>query len=640
MPNEPTAPDRPVTIFLSYAREDEPQARRVAAALEHCGFTVWWDGLIEGGAAFAKSIADALDAADAVVVLWSANSVASDWVRDEAATGRERHRLVPLSLDGSKPPLGFRQYQVIKLAHWRGRRNAPEIDAICRAVRAVLGAPSEAGPSPRAPVSRRGLLIGGTAATALVAAGGAAWLARDRGLFGSGADPLSIAVLPFRNLSGDRAQDYFSDGLTEEVRTALTRISALRVLAATSSETADEQKGSPKTIAADLGVDYLLTGSVQRAADMVRIGVDLADGRTGFSRWSQSVDRKLTDIFAVQSDIARMVAEAMSVQVATQEPAPGGTRNVAAYEHYLQGRSLYNLAKDQASDRAALTHFELAIAADPNFALAHAARSRSLASIAVQYAKGDELKPLYAQSIDAARRAVELAPNLAEGHLALGYVLFTGKLDVRGARPSYERAYELGRGNADIDLLYASYCSRAGRPRAATAAIEQAVTLDPLNPRVHRAAGSVAYAARRYSDAIAPARRALELNPKITNAHGIIGSSLLQLGRLDEAKREFEVEPTQFYHLSGLAIIAWRQGDKAKAQQWFDKLVADLGDSAVYQQAEVLAQFGRTDDAIARLERARQVGDSGLVYLATDPLLDPLRRQPKFALLLKQLNQG
>ena len=268
--------------------------------------------------------------------------------------------------------------------------------------------------------------MGGTAAAALAAAGGAAWLAIDRGLFGGGADALSIAVLPFRNLSGDRAQDYFSDGLTEEVRTALTRIRALRVLAATSSETADEQKGSSKTIAANLGVGYLLTGSVQRAADTVRIAVELADGSTGFSRWSQSVDRKLTDIFAVQSDIARMVAEAMSVQVATQEPAPGGTRNVAAYEHFLQGRSLYNLAKDEASDRAALTHFELAIAADPNFALAHAARSRSLASIAAQYAKGDQLKPLYAEAIAAARRAVELAPNLAEGHLALGYTLLPG----------------------------------------------------------------------------------------------------------------------------------------------------------------------------------------------------------------------
>ena len=145
MPNDPTAPERPATIFLSYSREDGPQARRVAAALEHCGFTVWWDGLIEGGAAFAKSIAEALDTADAVVVLWSANSVASDWVRDEAATGRERHRLVPLSLDGSRPPLGFRQYQVIKLSRWRGRRNAPEIEAICRAVRAVAGGKKRGG---------------------------------------------------------------------------------------------------------------------------------------------------------------------------------------------------------------------------------------------------------------------------------------------------------------------------------------------------------------------------------------------------------------------------------------------------------------------------------------------------------------
>ena len=327
------------TLFLSYAHADESDARRLAAALQNAGYTVWWDAMVEGGAAFSKSITDALDTADAVLVLWSARSIESDWVRDEAAEGRDRHRLVPLSLDGSPPPLGFRQYQTIDLSHWRGRRAAPEFRAIERAIGAVAGHPVapavERGPA----ISRRALVLGGTAAATAVAGGGA-WLAWDNGLLGGGPVSLSVAVLPFRNLSGDKAQDYFADGLTEEVRTALTRIGALRVLAATSSERAGENGENLRTVAADLGVRYLLSGSVQRASELVRISVDLVDGRTGFSRWSQRVDRRLADIFAVQSEIAAMVARAMSVQVETARPAPGGTTNVAAYEHFLQGRAL------------------------------------------------------------------------------------------------------------------------------------------------------------------------------------------------------------------------------------------------------------------------------------------------------------
>lgn len=634
MADQSRASDKAVTLFLSYARDDEPSARRLANALEHRGYTIWWDALIEGGAAYSRSIAEALETADAVLVLWSARSIESDWVRDEAGQGRERHRLVPLSIDGSMPPLGFRQYQVIDVSRWHGRRNAPEIASIERAIEAVLGDGQTTRAKPSVPMSRRTLMIGGWAA-GVALAGGGAWFAWDRGLFGGGSAPLSIAVLPFRNLSGDRSQDYFSDGLTDEVRTALTRIQSLKVLAGTSSEKAQEHGDDPKAVAANLGVGFLLSGSVQRAADTVRIAMDLVDGHTGFSRWSQSVDRKLTDIFAVQSEIARMVAQAMSVQVATAEPAPGGTTNVDAYENYLQGRSLFNLARDETTDRAALAHFEAAIADDPKFALAYAGRSRSLAVIAGEHAKADEIKPLYSEAMAAARRSIELAPDLADGHLALAYVLFAGKLDIRGAWPSYQRAYRLGYGNADIALLYALYCSRAGRPAEAKAAVERAVLLDPLNPRAFRAQGSVAYAARRYADALPSLRRALQLNPKMDFAHSLAGNSLLGLGRTADALKEFEAEPEAQFRLTGLAIARGRMGNRVGAEKAFADLQSEVGDAAVYQQAEVLAQWGRADEAFAKLARAREVGDSGLTYAATDVMLDPLRRDQRFARLIK-----
>ncbi|HEX6741724.1 MAG TPA: TIR domain-containing protein [Sphingomicrobium sp.] len=636
--DEPSEANKGATLFLSYARADEPQARRLAAALQQAGYTVWWDALIEGGATFSKSIAEALDSADAVLVLWSARSIESDWVRDEAAQGRERHRLVPLSLDGSHPPLGFRQYQVIDLTHWHGRRAAPELRAIERAIAALVGgAPPAAAPA-RTTVSRRGLLLGGTA-TAAVLGGGGAWLAWEKGWIGGGDEMFSIAVLPFRNLSGDKAQDYFSDGLTEEVRQALTRIRALRVLASTSTALAGKAQGDPRAIARALGVAYLLSGSVQRSGDIVRIATDLTDGRTGFSRWSQSVDRQLTDIFAVQSEIARLVAQAMSVQVATSDPAPGGTHVVAAYEHYLRGRALFNLSRDEATDRQALAHYDLAIAADPKFALAHAWRSRSLSGIAGEYAKAEQLRALYADAIAAARAAVELAPDLPDGHLALGYATFTGRLDLRRAWPSYQKAYELGRGDADVASFYALYCSRAGRGAEAREAVQRAVTLDPLNPRAFRAQGSVAYAARRYADALPPLRRALQLNPKMTYAHALVGSALLGLGRADEALKEFEAEPEAQFRLSGLAVVRHRLGNQAAADKAFAELQSQVGDSALYQQAEVLAQWGRTAEALGRLDRARQVGDSGLIYVWSDPLLDPLRKDARFRSFLNALNR-
>jgi len=355
--------------------------------------------------------------------------------------------------------------------------------------------------------------MGGTAAAAVLAGSGT-FVAWQSGLIGvDKAKDRSIAVLPFKNLSGDPSQSYLSDGLTEEIRSALARNLGLMVLAATSSNTVRGMTGDAVAIARKLGVTYLLEGSVQRAGDIVRVSTELTDGRTGFSEWSQQVERRLGDIFAFESEIARLVSGALSVQMATDAPAAGGTRSVEAYEAYLRGKALYNLAKDEPTDREAKADFEIAIAADPKFALAHAALSRSLSSIAAAYAQASELKGIYAQAIDEARLATAIAPTLAEGHLALGYALFSGRLDVRGARPSYGKAYQYGRGDADIVLLYAAYMARTRRFKEARDAIDRALALDPLNPRTHRAAGSIAFASRRYAYAITQGQRALELNP-------------------------------------------------------------------------------------------------------------------------------
>lgn len=613
-------------VFLSYAHGDQSQAQRLAAALQQAGYTVWWDALIEGGTRYAETIDEALQSVDAVLVLWSKNSIGSDWVRDEAAQGRDRHRLVPLSLDGTQPPIGFRQIQTIDISRWR-RGPLPQLEAIQRAIATAAGQDVVPLASARAARFSRRQMIAGGATAAVAAVGVGAWRI---GLFGGARGANTIAVLPFKNLSGDPAQAFLSDGLTEEIRAALARNLGLTVLAETSSNAVKNMTGDAVAIARQLGVTYLLEGSVQRSGNVVRVGTDLTNGRTGFSEWSQQVDRPLGDIFAFENDVAQTVSGALSVRMATDAPLPGGTRNATAYEAYLRGKALYNLAKDEPTDREAKANYEIAIAADPNFALAHAALSRVLASIAGEYAKASELKGLYDAAVAEAQKAISIAPTLAAGHLAQGYALFAGRLDVRGARSSYDQAYRYGRGDADTVLLYALYIVRARRFGEARDAIERALALDPLNPRTHRAAGTIAYASRRYSDAIAEYRRALELNPKMGNAHALMGDCLMELGKLDEARAAYAAESTAFFRLRGQAILEHRDGNQAAAEQAFAHLVNDVGDAAAYQQAEVMAQWGRVEDALAKLQRARSIGDSGLSYVATDPLLDPIAKDPRF----------
>jgi TolB-like protein/Tfp pilus assembly protein PilF len=626
------------TIFLSYAHGDHAQAQRLAAALQRGGCTVWWDALIEGGTRYAASIDEALETADAVVVLWSRNSVNSDWVRDEAAQGRERHRLVPLSLDGTHPPLGFRQIQMIDISGWNGRSNAPQLEAVRRGIATAMGqaVPPRAAEKPQGRISRRTALAGGAGIVAVLAGGGL--IAWETGLIGAGkAQARSIAVLPFKNLSGDAGQAYLSDGLTEEVRSALSRNAGLMVLASATSNTVGDERADAVSIARKLGVAYLLEGSVQRAGDVVRVATDLTNGATGFSEWSQAVDHPLSDIFAFEDEIARTISNAMSVRMATDVPAAGGTRNVKAYEAYLRGRELYNSAKGEETDLQARANYELAIAADPNFALAHAALSRLLASLAANEASANELKPLYDGAIAEAERATQLAPTLPEGHLALGFALFSGRLDVQGARPSFDKAYLYGRGDADIVLLYALYMVRARHFAEARSAIERALALDPLNPRTHRAAGSIAYASRRYADAVPQYQRALQLNPQMSNAHAGLGDALMQLGKVQEARTAYAAEPKAMFRLTGQAVLEHRAGNQPAAERAFAQLVSEVGDAATYQQAQVMAQWGRSDEALRLLALARAVGDSGLILVATDPLLDPIDQDPRFTRLVKDI---
>ena len=628
-------------IFVSYSRGDQSEVLPIIHLLEQAGYNVWWDGLLEAGSVFLHTTEQALEEASAILVVWTKTSVNSNWVRDEATSGRDRGRLVPITTDGSVPPLGFRQFQVIDFSKWRGQADVPEFQNVLNAIGSLMNkspAPLShgAGQAKVGPFSRRSMiLLGGTT---IVSLGGIlAWQEVFLGGTSSVAEN-SIAILPFANLSGDPSQSYFSDGLSEELRVTLSRSSRLRVAAETSSNRFKGGEQDAKSIASELGVAYLLDGSVRRSGKIVRIVAQLIDGKTGFDSWSESFDRDLDDIFAVQSEIATMVANALAVRIAPSgKLRPGSTDNAAAYDAYLRGRALYDLSIDETGDRAALAQFEIALKADENYAAAYAGKSRVLTFIANSYATGDQLRGLYDQAIAAARKATELAPDLAEAHSALGYVLFNGKLDIKGAYGPYRKSYDEGRGNADILQGYATYMARIGKFREAEAAINHAATLDPLNPYTFRTMALIQYAAGQLNQATASVGKALSLDPDTGIANATLGDIAYLQGRYPQALDYFAKEPNALLGLKGLAITNAKLNKDAAANKAMKEMIAEYGDNSLYQQAEILAQWGKTEEALDALEKARLVGDAGLVLARNDPQLAPLRSETRFKALLLSL---
>ncbi|NNL89295.1 MAG: TIR domain-containing protein [Marinicaulis sp.] len=634
---------RRTTVFFSYAHANRERAIEIIQALEKAGYAVWWDGVLEGGVKYSENIEQALESANAVVVLWSEDSIKSHWVRDEASRGVDRNCLVPLTIDGVKPPLGFRQFQIINMTNWQGEAGAIEAIQMVRAVAAFHGDAQSAPALPTGAttaiqsIKRRRLLIGGGAAAAAFAIGIAMW----RPDFG-GSKLLAengIVVLPFDNVSGDPQQNFMSAGLAAELRAALARNHALRVIAGSSSEALKNRKLDAVSIARELGVAYVLEGSIRVAGEAIRVSSELIDGKSGFSRWSDIFEQTLNDSLNVQQNIANAVSSALSVELPTAGAgvAIGAPTNSAAYIEYLKGIDLYKSAVSTETDLRSLSHLDSATQLDPNFAAAHAARARTLTVLGNTSDNVRRAKLYYATALEAAQKAASLGPELDDAHSTLGFVLFQTQLKVKEAREPYERSRELGEGSATVLARYSTYAALTGQDKAAMDAATRAVSLDPLNPVIHRALGLSHYAAERYREAIDAVEDALALNPKLGDAHAMIGAALLQMDNLDDAIAACEKETFRLSRHACLAIAHWQNGDKAAAKTSFDELIDQYSDAGLYQQAQVLAQWQRPDDAMATLNAAFNAGDSGLVYLKTDPMLTQLRERADFISLQSTL---
>ena len=650
-------PARPL-IFLSYSRVDLARARPVMILLEGAGFDVWWDGRLEGGENYLQTTEAALEGADCVVALWSATSVASHWVRDEAQRGRERGCLVPLTIDGTMAPLGFRQFQLLDISGWDGTADRAEAARILVAVRAKTG--GDAAGLPRldpavtvaaAPVaapgggafslSRRAMMIGGAGVV-----GGAGLLgAWQFGLFGSPANAAnSMVVLPFANQTGDPDTKWFSDGLSNELRSVLARNPRLRVSAPTSSSAIEGEDDF--AIGRKLGVANILRGSVQRDEARLRISAELVEIKDGLVRWAESYDRSLDDVFAVQTEIAETVGLSLVAEIADTEQAQqsvkaqqviGGTDNVAAYEAFLRGYALYDLGSGDETYRQALIQFDAAIAQDPEYASAHAMRSGILASIASNASSdGAESRKLFAAALAAAERSLALEERLARGHLAQGFALNNGWLKRAEAVPHYLAAQQLAPGDADILRSAASFHAYGKDHALAAKMIAQVLELDPLNARAFRSAGYIALFARDFAQVVQQMERALKLNPGLASAQYAIAIARIMQGDAAGALVAAKAEPGEAYALTATAIAAHKLGDVAGSDAALAALAEKYGDSR-YQRAEVHAQRGAIAEALTLLDEAYAVLDPGMLWAPNDPLLDPLRGQDQFKNLLSRL---
>ena len=625
-------------VFVSYKAEDRRRVQPLVAALEAEGLSVWWDAQIGGGDEWRRSIERELDAAKCVLVVWSKRSTGPEgrFVRDEASRAMERGVYLPVRIDNVRPPLGFGETQALQLSGWKGRADDSGFHAVLAAVRAIVaGRPHETAHAHHLDqnVSRRGLLAGAGAAGVAAIAGGAWFLLKPTSAEASG----TIAVLPFANLSSDPGQGYFSDGLTEELRSSLAR-AGLQVAGRTSSEAM--KNADAETVARKLGVANILTGSVRRSRQTIRVNAQLVKGSDGLERWSQEYDRKPGDELVIQSDIAENVAQALSVALGRAKAAidVGGTSNPAAQDLYLKGRKALSDADDEAAYRRAIGLFDSAIALDPKFANAYAWKSLALNYMTGSIAGAPAFVAGYAQALDNAKQAIAIAPRLPTGHVALA-VAYQFQLNLSAALGEFRTALALPGLDVADQLQIVIFLTRMGAIDAAFDLSKKAQKSDPLNAFAFAREGYVLANSGRYAQAIPPLQRAIELAPKISRSHAQMGLVLTQLGKLDAAQAEFaKAAPDDVYRLTGEAIAFDRQGNRQASDRAVARTQQVFGDSASYQYAEIYAQRGDKERALAELDHAWAIRDPGLTNLKIDVFLDPLRSEPRFAALQKRLN--
>lgn len=576
-------------IFISYSRRDVETAKRFAEAFRAAGFTVWWDEALRSGEAFDAAIESALHEARAVVVLWSRESVASRWVRAEAAVADRNGTLASVMIEPCERPIMFELAHTADLVRWRGRTDDPAWLSLVEDVRRR--------------VADRPIDTGERGAFPVVGQPGGSRPARSEKPW--------ILILPFQNMSGDPEQEFFSDGVTEDVITDLGKIGDLGVVPRSSAFAMKGRTASLNDLVERFGVEWVLEGSVRKSGDRVRVTAQLTDAVGDEQVWAERFDRTLDDIFAVQEEIARAVVAALKLRLAPGERAAierKATANAEAYELYLMARQFYQMGVER-HQSLIVRLCRSALEIDPAYARAWAMLSWHLA-LMHQRGQADS------DGVSEARRAIELAPTLAEAHAAL-----------------------------------ANAHSRLGAFEAGMVAALEAVALDPECGEALKVAGLNAIALRRFEEAISWLEQAVRIDPQDFRSSGMVMQAYAGLGRAAEAEaaarrtlsiaeRAISQQPDNGSALGlGVAALA-KLGDADRTKAWARRaaLVDPDNHNLRYNIACALATLGEAELAVDMLEGlSHSISPGVLRWIEHDNDLDPLRGHARFDRLVTRL---
>jgi adenylate cyclase len=570
-------------VFVSYARSTEPQAMKIAAALRAKGYSVWRDDEIPAHRAYADVIEERLKTSKAVLVIWSADAAKSQWVRSEADAARAAGTLIQVTVDGTLPPMPFDQVECAELKGWNGDADALGWRKLEESVATLVG--------PVDPERTDGH-------------------SRRRGN--------SICVLPFVNMSGEAEQEYFSDGISEDITTDLSKVSALHVTARNTAFMFKGQAVDVCDIARKLGVSHVLEGSVRKAGGRVRINAQLIDGSTGDHLWAERYDRELDDIFAIQDEISHSIVDALKLKLLPEEKKAienRGTDNAEAYNLYLMARNFWVSGNhgDPRREETVVRISRQAIALDPNYARAWALMALAEANLRVGFDRGGD------GGLAAAKKALSIDPNIAEAHSTIAQNLaFDGQI-----------------AEADAEL-------------------EIALNLDPESWEVNKEAARIAILQTHVPEATRYYEKAASLMESDFHSCGMLVTCYRSVGDaervrhaskmlVERAEAALSQDPTNGSALgmvaSGLAIL----GEKERAKEWIDRAILIDPDNLnmQYNFACVLAnEFRDFEAAFGLLEPAfKRCGTFMLKVAESDPDMDVLRDNPRFQEMLADLRQ-
>ena len=565
-------------VFISYARNDEPLAREVADGLRGAGFEVWRDDELPAHRTYAEVIEERIEGASALVVLWSAESAKSQWVRAEADSARTGGKLVQATLDGTIPPLPFNQIQCADLKDWDGTLTAPGWTKLLASVEALVGSP-QATPQEKHRAS---------------------------------ASKISICVRPFQNMSGDSEQEYFSDGISEDITTDLSKLSALEVIARNTAFTFKGQSVDVCQVARKLSVTHVLEGSVRKVGERVRITAQLIDGRTGGHVWADRFDRGLEDIFAIQDEISDAIVKALKVKLLPSERQAlerRGTNDAEAYNYYLLARQYWITGNhgDMRREERVMRICGRAVEIDPQYAQAWALLA--IAQSSLRYAFGQQVDDGFV----AAHSALAIDPNIAEAHL-----------------PMVKRLQQ--RGQLD----------------AADAEMQAAIRLGPESWEVNKEAGRYYLLMRDVRTATRYYEKAAELMESDFHAWAMLSTCYQALGEtaklreaakmmVSEAQAAVRQDPSNGAALGILAGGYAILGEEERTREWIDRalLVDPDNVNMRYNFACVLAVMSDTEGSLKMLQSALALASEYQIRVAdSDTDFDTIRDDPRFQKLI------